>query len=345
VTDLGKGFALVLLSSLCAGAFAVPSRLRTRYAVENMWALGYFVTTIVIPFGLAPLVLPEWPLAFYRAGAASVLLAVAFGAGWGIASTSFAAGVTTVGLSIGYAIIMGVNTAAGAVVPLARRWDIVSAEARIAVLIGIGLCVLGVAVCGRAGALRETAGVKLAAPAAGADKPLSFTAGILWCLASGVLSACANLGFDYSSRVADEAVALGAHPGLAKMASWMPVYWGGFAAVFIVCAQTMTRRGTWARYTGPGAGRDFLLTMGMGALLFLGQIPYGIGSYYLGALGTSAGWAICIACSLLVANGFGLITGEWRGAPGRARISLAIGVAVLMAAMGFLAWGNWITAG
>jgi hypothetical protein len=78
----------------------------------------------------------------------------------------------------------------------------------------------------------------------------------------------------------------------------------------------------------------------MGMLWFLAMIPYGMGAYYLGRLGTSVGWAINIAASLIIANSLGFLTGEWKAASTTARRVLFTGLAVLVGAMVLLAKGN-----
>jgi L-rhamnose-H+ transport protein len=64
-------------------------------------------------------------------------------------------GVDAVGIALGYAIIMGTITAVGAVTPVVRRWSTVGGSARAAVFLDIAICIIGVAVCGYAGVMRE----------------------------------------------------------------------------------------------------------------------------------------------------------------------------------------------
>ena len=90
----------------------------------------------------------------------------------------------------------------------------------------------------------------------------------------------------------------------------------------------------------PDRARDFGFALIAGSCHFLAQIPYGMGAYYLGRLGTSVGWVFNIALSLLVANVLGFITKEWKGAPKASTRTLFVGLAVLVVAMGILAHGN-----
>jgi hypothetical protein len=106
----------------------------------------------------------------------------------------------------------------------------------------------------------------------------------------------------------------------------------------------MIRQRTWKNYLAPGTASDFGFAIILGCLNFLAQIPYGIGAYYLGRLGTTVGWVVNIASSLLVANAFGFLTGEWKVAPKSSIKMLYGGLAVLVLSMIILASGNSLAA-
>lgn len=331
------GFALVFIAAIAGGALAVPLKKRRSFELENIYVPSTVTMMLALPFLMAAFVLPHWPQALQAAGPATIWAGAAYGFGWGIGAILFGYGVTLAGMSVGFAIIMGINTAVGSILPF-----IVRSRAELAtpgggvILAGIAGCVIGVAICGWAGSLRERA--------AGPDgEPRRFGLALLVCGASGVLSSCANLGFAFTSRVGDEALRLGASPVFSTLASWMPVFWGATAALLLWFGGLQIRRGTWRNNTGPDAGFDWLNGVWMGVIWFVATIPYGMGAYYLGRLGTSVGWAVNIAFSLVVANVFGFLTREWTGAPPRALRTLYMGLAVLIAAIVLLAVGSSMT--
>lgn len=333
------GFLLVFVAAISGGALAVPLKKRRSFELENIYIPSTLVMMLVLPLTMAAFVLPHWTDALRAAGSATVWAGAAYGFGWGIGAILFGYGVTLAGMSVGFAIIMGINTAVGSILPF-----IVKSRAQMmtpgggVILAGIAGCVIGVAICGRAGAQRERG-----APADG--KPRRFGLAVLVCAASGVLSSCANLGFSFTSRVGEEATKLGARPVFATLASWMPVFWGATVALLLWFGSLQLRRGTWRRNVGPNAGFDWLNGALMGVIWFVATIPYGMGAYYLGRLGTSVGWAVNIAFSLVVANVFGFLTGEWTGAAGGARRTLYAGLGVLIAAIVLLAVGSTMTGG
>jgi hypothetical protein len=139
-----------------------------------------------------------------------------------------------------------------------------------------------------------------------------------------------------------EAQKLGASSVMSTLASWILVYWGGAAAMLGWFGGLQVKKGTWRRNLGAGSTHDLLLACLMGVLWFLAMIPYGMGAYYLGRLGTSVGWAINIAASLIVANILGFFTGEWSHASPTSRRVLWAGLVVLIFAMAILGEGNAI---
>jgi L-rhamnose-H+ transport protein len=340
-------FALILCSSISSGAFAVPLKLRQRYEWENTWFVGFVFALLIIPFIAVNIFLPQWFQAVRATGLNTVLLAMVFGFLWGLGTVTLAIGITTIGLSMGYTIIHGLTAAAGSIIPMVRRWDTISEEAKLVVLLGIFTSIIGTAMCGRAGILRERA-----VGSADGRTPLSssarkaagkvFVIGLLWCILSGFLSSCANLGFDFADRVQYEALRLGAIPASATIGRWIPVYWGGFLSILIICGSKMLRKGTWRNYRGPGSARDFGLAALLGCFHFLAQIPYGIGALYLGRLGTTVGWVINISLSLLIGNALGFAIGEWKAAPRRSVYLLFGGLVALIVSMVILAYGNTI---
>ena len=101
-----------------------------------------------------------------------------------------------------------------------------------------------------------------------------------------------------------------------------------------------------------GAVRDFVLGVtllnGRGDLLrFGGQVIKNVAGYdvsrlMVGALGTSVGFAIFQSGSVLIGNGLGFMTGEWKEASSESKRWLAGGLTVLIAGIVVVSIGNAI---
>lgn len=328
------GFALVLIAAVAGGSLALPLKKRRKFELENIYVPSTLMMMIVLPFLMAAFVLPHWTEAISAAGSRTIWAGVAYGFGWGIGAILFGYGIILAGMSIGFAIIMGINTAVGSILPFVvnSRSELFT-PAGVVILAGIAGCIIGVAISGKAGSLREQDAGKKGGPG-------KFGVALLICALSGVLSACANLGFAFTSRVGDEALRLGASPVFSTLGSWLPVFWGAALALLAWFGGLQIRRGTWRNNIGPHAAYDWANGVLMGAIWFVATIPYGMGTHYLGRLGTSVGWAINIAFSLVVANVLGFVTNEWAGAPRQSLRMLYSGLAVLIAAIVVLAIGS-----
>ena len=267
MNPLIPGIGLIFFSALCNAGVGVPLRIRRRYQWENMWIVGHAFAMLILPVAVARFLVPHWGEAVRAVGPATIAIVMAFGFMWGIGCVTFASGIDTIGLSLGYAIIMGIITAVGALIPMARRWSGIPTKASIVILIGIAVCIAGVAVCGKAGIIREKA-VDQNAPGSPTREPGAPTAsshikksaagvfaiGLAWGVLSGGFSAGNNLGFDFAERVATEAGKLCTSPVYASLARFLAVYWGGYVAVLIFCGDRMLKTGSWRNYAGAGAG-------------------------------------------------------------------------------------------
>jgi len=131
--SLGRGLGLIASSAGANSAFAVPLKLRRRYEWENTWALCHLFAMIILPMLMAAFVLPTWRSAVGAASYSTIAIVMAFGFLWGTGSVAFAIGIDAVGVSLGYALIMGTVTAVGPTVPMLRRWPQIPVQVRVIV--------------------------------------------------------------------------------------------------------------------------------------------------------------------------------------------------------------------
>src|ERR1019366_3649954 len=147
---------------------------------ENIYIPSTIVMMLILPFIMAAFVTPKWMQAIHMAGARTVWAGVAYGFGWGVGSLLFGYGVTMAGMSVGFATIMGINTAVGSLLPFLVKSpaDLLTSGGRV-ILVGIAGCVVGVVVCGRGGFLRER-------QTGASGQRHGFGRALLVCAASGV---------------------------------------------------------------------------------------------------------------------------------------------------------------
>lgn len=333
---LTLGFGLILLAAVGNGVFPLPLRIRRRYEVENTMMLAMGIATIVVPTIVIHVVLPDWMITLSNAGLPTVITVAALGLAWGFGSVTYGFGIAWLGLSVGFAIIMGIITAVGSMMPLLRRWQTLPWEPRWVITMGVAICVVGVAVCGKAGVMRDRRTVSQTT-----DARSKFIPGLVLCILSGLLSAGFNLAFDFSEPIGREAAHMGISPLFATLPRWLPIFWGGYAAIFISMLVKMIKGGTYRRYIGPGVGRDFALAISMGVIHFIIVTVYGMATVYLGGqFGTSIGYAVFVSSSIILANALGFLTGEWKDAPASAVRTLYAALAILIVAIIVLSAGT-----
>jgi hypothetical protein len=182
--SLLAGTAIVLLAGVFQGTSMLPAKWMHAWVWENYWILFAATAYLVCAWLPALLTIPHL-LEIYRGAPAGALAAAGvFGLGWGAGAVMF--GLASMRC---YAIILGVAAASGTLIPL-----LVDGPARFtsgqAVLTAAALVImqLGVAVCLLAGRWKENQA---------GDRPCAR--GVAVCVASGLLSACGNLGFAFGS--------------------------------------------------------------------------------------------------------------------------------------------------
>jgi L-rhamnose-H+ transport protein len=256
-----------------------------------------------------------------------------WGLGWGLGGLLFGLGVNCVGLALGFAVVIGLTAALGTLIPLllVAHVDLASKQGTL-IIAGVVVALFGIAVCSWAGKLRERASAENP-KASDAPPRRSFGLGLLLCVLSGILCPCGNFGFAFGSEMTAVAGQLGTAAQHASFPLWALLALPPFLCSGVFCLYLLVRNRTSARFLLPGTGRNYLLAASMGAMWLGGMLLYGMGANQLGSIGSSIGWAIVMSLMVMVANLWGLLTGEWRGVGRKPLKIMGAGLALLVAAM------------
>lgn len=329
--ELVGGFALIMLAGLLSGNCMLPMKFAKRWPWESTWLVFTLVSLVVLPWGLAFAVVGN-PFAIYASLAPSQLaLPFVFGFGWGIAQVLFGLSIARLGMALGYAIIIGLGSLGGTLVPLFFQNRAVLATERGAVILaGLAVMIAGIVVSARAGREREHTN-----PAGGGSYLFALGLAVL----CGLMAPMINYSFAWGQDIAARAVAGGVAPANASYAVWPIGLTGGLLPNLAYCFYLLRRNRTWAAFRGA-----WLPDAAMGALMavfWMGAMAaYGTASVYLGALGTSVGWGMFQIFMIITANTAGILTGEWKQAPSAALRTLYAGLFLLAVATVILAAGN-----
>ena len=336
------GYALVIAAGILQGAFILPMKSTRKWAWENTWFVYSTAGYLVFPWLFVLLTIPHPLNVLATTSLRSLLLVEVFGVGWGIGSVTFGLGVSRLGMALGFTIIIGLAATAGALIPmivlspekLAQPQGLMTLLSLALVLIGLGLGSWGGKLRARAKEAAEGSGTS------GLEVHGSFGVGLAICIASGFLSACANLGFTFGAEYQRRAIDQGALVFNAGNALWAPLTLPLFFCSGGYCVWLMKKNRTGGLLALQGTRYYWLLATLMGFMWIAGFAVYAPGARLLGALGTSVGWAVMMSTMVITANILGFITGEWKGASRKA-FGLAIaGVAMLILAICVVGYAN-----
>jgi len=321
------GLMLVFAGGAMQGSFILPQKYMRGWAWEQGWLLYSIAAMIFFPWLLVTLLVPEPGMVYANVGAGVVTRTALFGAGWGVGSVLFGLGVSRVGMALGFAIIISLTAAVGSVVPMAiQQPEKLASTQGLMLMSGLAAVIAGIVLCAKAGSLKETA-----------TRGQGYTRGLAICVASGIASPMMNFAFSFGRPIQEEAARLGAGPAVASIAIFAVAISAGFFLNGGYCLYLLRRNRSW-QTTPPGA-RYTLYALVMGFLWLFGMFFYGVGASQLGESGASVGWALFMTVMVLVANFWGLVTGEWKGAPRQSFGYLGAGLAVMIAALVIIATG------
>jgi len=192
---MGIGIAWALLGGFFLGTFALPSKYIKNYAWENTWGAFFFFAMLVVPVGFAAVVVNGLWATFGDVSGMAIFGVMALSFLWGIGFCCWGYGLSMVGLSLGYALTMGTMCLVGSMLPffLGHASD-AGTTGGMFVILGILICIGGVAVNGYAGVQREKS-QGAGQTDEGSGKKKGIIGGLLVCVLAGVLSSGLNVAF------------------------------------------------------------------------------------------------------------------------------------------------------
>ncbi len=234
------------LGGLASGSFYVPYRGVRRWAWETFWLAGGFFSWVIAPWVLGLLLTKDLLAVLHEAPASALFWAFFFGLLWGVGGLTFGLTMRYLGLSLGMAVVLGLCAAFGTLMPPIFRGEfmtqVVGTTSGRVILLGIAVCLAGIAAAGFAGISKER--VMSPEQQRSAIKEFNLRKGIGVAVLSGVMSAC----FAYGLAAGDPIKALTLLHGTAVLWQGLPVLVvvliGGFATNFVWCLILLSRNHT-----------------------------------------------------------------------------------------------------
>jgi L-rhamnose-H+ transport protein len=238
------------LGGLASGSFYVPYRWVRRWSWETYWLAGGVFSWIFAPWILGWVMTKDLPAVLLEAPPSTLFWTFFFGLMWGIGGLTFGLTMRYLGLSLGMAVVLGLCAAFGTLMPPIFRGQfmtqVVGTSSGRVILLGILVCLLGIAAAGLAGIFKERAMSTEEQKAV--IKEFDLKKGVAVATLSGVMSAC----FAYGLAAGDPIKALTLKHGTPVLWQGLPVLVvvliGGFTTNFIWCLILNLRNKTGYQY-------------------------------------------------------------------------------------------------
>ncbi|MES2487314.1 MAG: L-rhamnose/proton symporter RhaT [Bacteroidota bacterium] len=344
------GVLFHIIGGVAAGSFYVPYKKVTAWKWETYWIAGGLFSWIIAPFIAVWLTIPDFFTILSNSGGL-LLWPVIFGLLWGVGGLTYGLGMRYLGMSLGNSVILGFSSAFGSLLP-AIYYDFVSKEGKTSlsdmlantggqiVLLGIVICLVGIAISGRAGMLKEK---DIAVPEKGLNKngnEFNIKKGLVLAVMSGILSACFSYGIEAGKPLADAALSLGAHPLFQNNITFLVVLWGGFTSNFMWCLHLLFKNKSFPEFTDASKPllKNYIFCALAGTTWFLQFFFYGMGESRLGNGASS--WILHMCTIIIIGNLWGLYLKEWKGVQRKTKLMMLLGVAILLLSVFTVGYGS-----
>jgi L-rhamnose-H+ transport protein len=327
---------VVLLGGILQGSFFLPLKFTRRWEWENSWIGFSTVAYLLAPWSLAFVLIPHFPWMLHDVPLKVIATTLLYGLGWGIGALSMGSAYKYVGMAITYAIVLGVASSIGTLIPLlALGSKQVRSSSGLHVIAAVVIGMIGTAVVSWA-AWQRDATKSSSVSKTGETEALGkrrVIIGLGLCLSAGVLASFGNLGFAFGTVLSHKAAELGAGPTGSASAVWVVLCFPVFLCNFIYSLYLLRKKKSASCFCRPGTGHYWILVVLMGVLWMAGMAAYGAGALAMGRMGTSVGWVLFMTSMIISGNLLGVLTGEWKRSSGKSLATMMAGVTILIVAV------------
>jgi L-rhamnose-H+ transport protein len=323
--SLGGIFAM--LGGVFQGAFAVPMKYARKWNHENIWFVFALTGLVILPWSVTLAAVPSLAEVYRSASLQSLVLIAVFGIGWGIGATLVGIAFRMLGISLGFAIVLGLSALLGSLVPFLLQPAHSNSQVHFYAL-GTSVMLMGIALVSVAGSMRDRA-QQASSTSAGSDRK-QFGTGLLVAIAAGVLSSFLSFAIAFSSPMVEHARQLGASAVWASNVVLAPTTTGGSLANFVYCALMMRRNRSGKLLWQASPASHWAYGVAMGTCWYGGLALYGLAEQRIGSV---EGWPLFIGAMILSSNLAGFLTKEWEPADLRAKLVLCGGSLTIFIAL------------
>ena len=321
------GLLIIAIGAFCQSSSYVPINKIKSWSWESYWIVQGVFAWLVFPLLGALLAVPQGEslTALFASNPKASLLTMLFGALWGIGGLTFGLSMRYLGIALGQSIALGTCSALGAI--LGPVFTGHAADITSAIIIGVVVTLIGIAIIGIAGAMKASSLPEEEKKKA--VKDFNFGKGIAVALLAGFMSACFNIGLSFGAPLTWE----GTKPIFATLPATLLVTLGGFITNAVYCFWQNAKNKTWKDYRQGGLWGHNLIFCALAGLLWYSQFfGLSLGKGFLTGYPVliTFSWCILMSLNIVFSNLWGIILKEWKGASKKTVAILILGIIILI---------------
>jgi L-rhamnose-H+ transport protein len=330
------GLLLIAVGAFSSGSFAIPFGKIKDWKWETYWLIFSFGAYILFPLAACLIFAPDF-IDIYKGVPSDILWRVfLLGAVYGIGNLSFGLSLRYLGISLGYALSLGLMLAIGTLIPplLDGRLNIMIESSGGNLLIaGVVIAIFGISLTGWTGYLKDR---KISdAEKKASVTEFSYFKGVIAAILVGITGSAMSLGFEQGIPIAEMAQKAGVDPLFITMPVMVVLLSGTFVTTIIWCVYLGFRNKSLKDYISKNSSKrlssNYLFSSLAGLLWFSQFILYGMGKSKMGPF-TFTSWGILMGLTIVFATLWGLYRKEWKGASLKIYILLTISLLIIICA-------------
>src|SRR5688572_12717912 len=160
------GIVFHFIGGFASGSFYLPFKKVRNWSWESYWLVGGIFSWLIVPPLAAALTVPAFASVISITPPSVIGLTYLMGILWGVGGLTYGLGIRYLGMSLGNSVTLGYCAAFGALIP-PIYYSINHVEDKVSfhhllgtlggqlVLLGVVVCLIGIAICGYAGMTKE----------------------------------------------------------------------------------------------------------------------------------------------------------------------------------------------
>lgn len=329
------GILLIALGAFSSGSFAVPFGKIKGWSWETYWMVFSLGAYIIFPL-IACLVFAPGFVQIIKATPSGTLLTVfLLGALYGVGNLSFGLALRYLGLSLGYALSLGLMLGIGTLIPPAidgRLQVMMQGKGGTMLIMGIVVACIGIAISAWSGILKD----KTVSDAKKQESIGEFNLikGVMAAVLVGFTGSAMSLGFEQGNPISEIAASQGVDPLFTMMPMMIVLFSGTFLTTIVWCIYLGTKNDSLKNYLQASSSKiltwNYLFGFLAGLLWFSQFIVYGMGKSKMGPF-TFTSWGILMALTIVCATVWGILRKEWKGAPAKVWVLMVLSLLIIIA--------------